>query len=228
MGAEGAGRPPTQRVRTGMSPRLSALAIGALLVALAGAGLTTRQPPKPAPTSPDPAVGVLPPPRATNTPVPSTSHPPPTPRPTLTPRPTPFVMPDPPADGASELAAHVTLGSQHFVGFLTETARGQLYGAVRFDFPRPARVGTLRLLQFAAGSDDYAQLGAFRLPLDPLIPETRRSGTVIEQDVTPQPDPDAPSILREGYRLVVRAEGRESFALLRINIVIGAQSAVRP
>jgi hypothetical protein len=215
--------PAAQRVDGGTSPRLAALVASGLLITVVLIGISGRTPaaerdPAPAAVA-RPSVGLLP----------DSTHMLPGPLPPIThaateaPRSTPFVMPTSRPARSEEIVVHVTVGGQHLVGFLNEGPAGQFRGIVRLGFPRPARAGILQLVDLTDDDAGTARIGRFTLPLDPLIPETTRSGTVIELSVAAQPDLEGgPRLVREGYHLSVRAEGRRDFALIRVRVLVGA------
>ncbi len=213
--------PTPERVGGGISPRIAAAGAGILLAVVAAIGVSGRAPGTVPGSSPAVAAGNTPSPVQSALAGPAATlrdSPPSTPNPDPTPQPTPFVMPTPRPAHDDELLIHVTLGSHHLVGFLDESPSGRLRGAVSFRFPRPARAGILRVIDLSAG-ERPANVGVFTLSLHPLMPETTRSGTVLDVAVAAQPAlGEAPRLIRDGYRLAVRAESRLDFALIRVSI----------
>jgi hypothetical protein len=215
--------PSTTRVGGGASARAAAAVFVVVLVGLALVGLSGRAAPL------DESAASLPP-------VPTRAaqaepSPRPAPSPTTRPTPEPPLAADPYSlimAGEDAYAVFAHFGGRDYLVFLHEYEPGQLTGRARMPFPRDAAVGEAEFLHLWTRRPPASMsvLGTWPIHLDPLIPETTRSGRVLE--VSQPADPaatDAPRLMRQGYELVIRAEGRSRFALLVVNVTVAPSDA---
>lgn len=210
--------PPTTRIGGGASARGTALVAALALAVVAGLAAAGQSPePPPQPTTARPAAALATPaPTLTLTPHVATATPRAAPA-------TPFVLPTPESGAWGNLVVVLALGPKRHVTFLREDLAGTLRATLEGSFPRPAQEGMLELVELSTieGQQLFMTLASFRLPLDPLVPETRRRGKVLDRVIAAHPELPATALVRRGYRIRVVAESRQDHFRLLITINVG-------
>jgi len=201
----------TTRVSGGPSPRIFALAVAIALVGVVYLGLSGRPGDPAASRSPQPTQA---------TPIVAAAGP--TALPARSTRVEELVPGDSGQRPNPYLGTSLRVGSDHSLAVLRELSPGYLYAAYRIPFPRPARQATLEVAKIGADNESFERFGRWSISLDPLAPETRLAGTVLDTAHAPVraaiADTEAPTLLRNGYRIRVRVESRLSFGVLVVEI----------
>ncbi len=147
---------------------------------------------------------------------------------------TPSVV-QPSATPPSELAGEsfgvsASIGGHQYLAYLDEIEPGYLFTSFRVTNPPEAAEGTLSLdeVWVNRAMDSTVAVGEWQLPLDPLLSNSQREGTVIDVTVSPRPRLlNVPVPVIRGYHLTVYAKNDLLFGTVAVEIRIGPNQRIR-
>lgn len=199
--------PVTTRVGGGASARIAVLVVAVTLAAIVGTAFVNRPP------APRPAAGLA---VAAATTQPSVAGPSPAATDAPLPRRSPLVV----NLGDDAFAAIGLIGGRQYPIVLADRGDGTLDGRMRLPFPRPDTQGTVELAQLwnRDPSLNFQSIGRWSLPLDPLMPELRGSGTVLTVEESAGTLSGDNRLERDGFHMEIRLESRADFGMIFVTV----------
>jgi hypothetical protein len=201
--------PVTTRVGGGVSARMAVVLVVIALSAIVGVAFLNRPP------AAKPAAEAVVPPMATPSAV-------------LT-----AVSGDPPASGPlprrslrgvdlgdDAFAIIAMVGGRQYPIVLRNGGPSFMDGWARLPYPRPDTHATVELVQLWSRdpSLNFQSIGSWSLPLDVLMPEVRRSATVLTIAEIARPVSGENRLVRNGFSMDIRLESRTDFGMIFVTI----------